>query len=113
MNIKNILFSVLIVSLLALNMGFVGKSKSTITVVTPGGSGGAACNQGSSQLINCPSGTLVVGGACNFLQGQSAVEEFSPVFLPDQSVLCSYTCTDEGQDSFVEIQVSAVCATTN
>ena len=113
MNIKNILFSVLIVSLLTLSMGFVGKSKSNLTVVTPGGSAGSACNQGTSQIVNCPSGTVIVGGACNFVQGQSAVDEFNPVFFPNQSVLCNYSCTDEGQDTEVEVQVSAVCATTN
>ena len=113
MKIKNLMFSVFIVALIALSMGFVGKSGSGLTVVTPGGSDGGACNQGGSQLAQCPSGTLVVGGACNFLQGGSAIEEFNTVYLSDQSVMCSYTCTDEGANEFVEIQVSAVCAKTD
>jgi len=110
MNIKNLAFSVMIVALIGLSMGFVGKSNSGITIVTPGGAGGATCSQGASQLIQCPSGTVVVGGGCNFVEGASAIEEFSPVFLPDQSVLCSYTCTDEGQNDLVEVRVSAICA---
>lgn len=113
MKIKTLMLSVFLVSLIALNMGFVGTSGSGLTVVTPGGSGGGVCSQGGSQIAQCPSGTLVVGGACNFLQGESAIEEFSYVFLADQSVFCTYTCTDEGMNDQVELQVSAVCAKTD